>query len=351
MDRRETGARLEALRGRDDFLILAVETSCDDTSAAVTRGREVLSLAISSQTEIHRRFGGVVPEIASRNHTCAIGAVVNEALEKAGVPASGIDAVAVTYGAGLPGALIVGVSYAKAFAYAAGIPLMAVSHVRGHVAANYIADGTLEPPFLCLLVSGGHTQLIDVRGYTDMVVMGETRDDAAGEAFDKTARVLGLPYPGGPEIEKLAAKGKASIEFPRALRREKTLDFSYSGLKTAVVNYLREAELRGEPADPADVAASFQKAAVDALIRNAEKALKITGRDTLAAAGGVSANGCFRRELEALGKRTGVKTIVPPPVLCTDNAAMIGVCAYVMIRSGEAAAPPSLDTAPSLPTA
>ncbi len=238
--------KLASLRGRDDYLILAIESSCDETSASVTRGREVLSLVIASQIEIHKRFGGVVPEIASRNHIGAIKNTVDEALRQAGVTIDDISAVAVTYGAGLLGALLVGVSYAKALAYSKGLPLIAVSHIKGHISANYIADKTLEPPYLCLLASGGHTAIVEVLGYDKLQVIGTTQDDAVGEAFDKVARVLGLPYPGGPEIEKLAKQGKVTINFPHGFHKKDTLDFSYSGLKTAVINYMHTAEMKGE---------------------------------------------------------------------------------------------------------
>lgn len=333
--------KLNNLRGRDDYLILAIESSCDETSASVTRGREVLSLVIASQIDIHKRFGGVVPEIASRNHTAAIKNTVDEALKQADISAKELSAVAVTYGAGLLGALLVGVSYAKALAYSLNLPLIAVSHIKGHISANYIADKTLVPPYLCILASGGHTAIIDVQGYDKLRVMGTTQDDAVGEAFDKAARVLGLPYPGGPEIERLAKRGEANIDFPRGFHKRRTLDFSYSGLKTAVINYVHNAQQKGDGVNKADVAASFQKAAVSVMLDNAEKALKTTGYKIMVAAGGVAANGYLRSEADKLGKKCGVKVIYPPLRLCTDNAAMIGVCAYNLINEG--AAPASLD--------
>lgn len=335
--------KFEALKERDDYLILAIESSCDETSASVTRGRDVLSLVIASQIEIHKRFGGVVPEIASRNHVAAIRETVDEALKKAGVTIEDVSAVAVTYGAGLLGALIVGVSYAKALAYAKNLPLIAVSHVKGHISANYIADKTLQPPYLCLLASGGHTAIVEVKGYDDLKIIGTTRDDAVGEAFDKVARVLGLPYPGGPEIERLAKEGKPVICFPKGFHNKRTLDFSYSGLKTSVINYIHTAEQRGEEINKADVARSFQEAAVGVMTENVKRALERTGYKTAVVAGGVAANGYLREQMDEVGKKLGVKIIYPPLKLCTDNAAMIGVCAYNLIKEGKGLAEESLD--------
>ena len=269
--------KFKELQNKDDYLILAIESSCDETSAAVTRGRDVLSLVIASQIEIHKRLGGVVPEIASRNHVSAIRNTALQALKQASVSLSDISAVAVTYGAGLLGALLVGVSYAKALAYAMNVPLIKVNHVRGHISANYIADKSLEPPYLCLLASGGHTAIVEVTGYDDVKVIGTTQDDAVGEAFDKVARVLGLPYPGGPEIEKLAKDGKPTIDFPKGFHNKNTLDFSYSGLKTSVINYMHTAAQKGEEVNKADVACSFQKSAVGVMTENVEKALLKTG--------------------------------------------------------------------------
>lgn len=335
--------KFEALKERDDYLILAIESSCDETSASVTRGRDVLSLVIASQIEIHKRFGGVVPEIASRNHVAAIRETVDEALKRAGVTIKDVSAVAVTYGAGLLGALIVGVSYAKALAYAENLPLIAVSHVKGHISANYIADKTLCPPYLCLLASGGHTAIVEVKGYDDLKVIGTTRDDAVGEAFDKAARVLGLPYPGGPEIERLAKEGEPVICFPKGFHNKRTLDFSYSGLKTSVINYIHTAEQRGEEINKADVARSFQEAAVGVMTENVERALERTGYKTAVVAGGVASNGYLREQMDEVGKKLGVKIIYPPLKLCTDNAAMIGVCAYNLIKEGKGLAEESLD--------
>ena len=340
--------KFKELQNNDDYLILAIETSCDETSAAVTRGRDVLSLVIASQIEIHKRFGGVVPEIASRNHVSAIRNTVDEALKQANVSLSDISAVAVTYGAGLLGALLVGVSYAKALAYAMNVPLIKVNHVRGHISANYIADKSLEPPYLCLLASGGHTAIVEVVGYDDVKVIGTTQDDAVGEAFDKVARVLGLPYPGGPEIEKLAKEGKPTIDFPKGFHNKNTLDFSYSGLKTSVINYMHTAAQKGEEVNKADVACSFQKSAVGVMTENVEKALLKTGLKTVVIAGGVASNNYLREEMEKVGKKHGVNVIYPPLKLCTDNAAMIGACAYNLIKEGKGRASLDLDASASV---
>lgn len=340
--------KFKELQNKDDYLILAIESSCDETSAAVTRGRDVLSLVIASQIEIHKRFGGVVPEIASRNHVSAIRNTVDEALKQANVSLSDISAVAVTYGAGLLGALLVGVSYAKALAYAMNVPLIKVNHVRGHISANYIADKSLEPPYLCLLASGGHTAIVEVTGYDDVKVIGTTQDDAVGEAFDKVARVLGLPYPGGPEIEKLAKDGKPTIDFPKGFHNKNTLDFSYSGLKTSVINYMHTAAQKGEEVNKADVACSFQKSAVGVMTENVEKALLKTGLKTVVIAGGVASNKHLREEMEKVGTKHGVNVIYPPLKLCTDNAAMIGACAYNLIKEGKGRASLDLDASASV---
>lgn len=340
--------KFKELQNKDDYLILAIESSCDETSAAVTRGRDVLSLVIASQIEIHKRFGGVVPEIASRNHVSAIRNTVDEALKQANVSPSDISAVAVTYGAGLLGALLVGVSYAKALAYAMNVPLIKVNHVRGHISANYIADKSLEPPYLCLLASGGHTAIVEVTGYDDVKVIGTTQDDAVGEAFDKVARVLGLPYPGGPEIEKLAKDGKPTIDFPKGFHNKNTLDFSYSGLKTSVINYMHTAAQKGEEVNKADVACSFQKSAVGVMTENVEKALLKTGLKTVVIAGGVASNKHLREDMEKVGEKHGVNVIYPPLKLCTDNAAMIGACAFNLIKEGKGRASLDLDASASV---
>ena len=330
--------------------ILAIESSCDETAAAVVEnGRRVLSNAVASQIEIHRRFGGVVPEIASRNHTLAIEGVVKRALEEAGCTPDDIDAIAVTYGAGLLGALLVGVNFAKGLAYAWGKPLYAVSHIRGHIAANYI-DSDLEPPYICLLASGGHTAVLEVRDYLDLRSLGQSRDDAAGEAFDKVARVLGLPYPGGPEIQKLAREGRPCITMPRPVfKQDDKIWFSYSGLKTFVVNLVHNYEQRGEEIPRADIAASFQSVAVEQLVEGAEAALCRTGLNTVAIAGGVSANVCLREQVSEKGGRNGWKVCYPSLRYCTDNAAMIGAAAYFEIAGGAKPASLSLDAAATVP--
>ena len=324
--------------------ILAIESSCDETAAAVVEnGRRVLSNAVASQIEIHRRFGGVVPEIASRNHTLAIENVVRQALDEAHCTKDDVDAVAVTYGAGLLGALLVGVNYAKALAYAWGKPLYAVSHVRGHIAANYI-DSDLEPPYVCLLASGGHTAVLKVEDYSTVTLLGQSRDDAAGEAFDKVARVLGLPYPGGPEIQKLALQGKPVFKMPRPVfKSDEAIFFSYSGLKTFVINLVHNLEQRGEEIPKADVACSFQECAVDQLFHAAECAVGRTGMKKVAVAGGVSANALLRARFDEAEKTRGWEVHYPPLRYCTDNAAMIGAEAYFAVQSGASPAEFDLD--------
>lgn len=340
--------KLDKLRNRDDYTVLAFESSCDETAVAVTRGRKVIASVISSQIEIHKRFGGVVPEIASRNHILAIGKITDEALAEAGITLKDVDVVAVTYGAGLLGALLVGVSYAKSLAYSLGVPLIAVNHIKGHMAANYISEPGLEPPYICLLASGGHTYVLEVNSIDDLRVLGETQDDAVGEAFDKVARVLGLPYPGGPEIEKKAKEGKALYALPRAYKGEKHLNFSYSGLKTAVINLVSNAKARHEEINAADLAASFQKEAVDVLVDHTVEAVRRTGIKTITLAGGVGANTALRESLTAAGEAVGARVLLPPKKLCTDNAAMIGVCAYEEIRAGALPAKLDLDADPAL---
>lgn len=305
--------------------ILGIESSCDETAAAVVEdGRKVLSNVIASQIAIHREYGGVVPEIASRNHVLNINGVVDTALKESGCTLQDIDAIAVTYGAGLIGALLCGVSFAKALAMSAQKPLIAVNHLHGHIAANYIAHQDLEPPYLCLVVSGGHTALVDVKSYTEFSVIGQTADDACGEAFDKVARVLGLPYPGGPEIDKLAESGKVNIPLPKPKFSGGEIKFSYSGIKTAVVNYVHNAKELVK----ADVAASFRYSAVSQLIDNTVKCVKKYGYKTVAVAGGVGANKLLRYEMEKASKKYGFKAYFPTPILCTDNAAMIAAAGY-----------------------
>lgn len=319
-----------------DTYILAIESSCDESAAAVVKnGREVCSNVIFSQIELHKLYGGVVPEIASRKHIEKINQVIVEAMSEAKCYLSDMDAIAVTYGPGLVGALLVGVAEAKAIAYAAGKPLVGVHHIEGHIAANYIENLDLEPPFLCLVVSGGHTHLVKVLDYNKFEIIGRTRDDAAGEAFDKVARAIGLGYPGGPKIDKIAKKGnKDAIVFPRAKVEGNPYDFSFSGLKSSVLNYLNQCEMKGIEIKRADVAASFQYAVIDVLISHALQAAKELHIDKLAVAGGVASNSSLREGLQAACNECGIKFYSPSPVFCTDNAAMIGVAGYYAYRAG-----------------
>lgn len=319
------------------MLVLGIESSCDETAAAVVRnGRKVLSNIISSQVDIHTLYGGVVPEIASRKHIERINYVIEEALSKACVTLSEIDVISVTHGPGLAGALLVGVNAAKAIAYAARKPLVGVHHITGHIAANYIEHEKLEPPFLCLVVSGGHTHLVQVDGYNKFKIIGRTHDDAVGEAFDKVARAIGLGYPGGPKIDKLAKEGNPyAIEFPRAKIDGHELDFSFSGLKSAVLNYLNACEMKHIQIDKADVAASFQQAVIDVLVSRALCAAKQSGDKRIAAAGGVAANSALRKTMEEHCNKNNIKLYYPSPVYCTDNAAMIAVQGYYMYIAGE----------------
>ncbi len=319
-----------------EVLILAIESSCDETAAAVIKdGREVLSNIIYSQIALHTVYGGVVPEIASRKHIEKINQVVQRALDEAGKTLKDITAVAVTYGPGLVGALLVGVSFAKALSFAAGIPLVGVHHIEGHISANYIENKDLEPPFACLVVSGGHSHLVIVKDYGDYEIIGRTRDDAAGEAFDKVARAIGLGYPGGPKIDKIAKQGNPqAIYFPRAKVDASAYDFSFSGLKSAVLNYLNGCRMKGESFQQADVAASFQKAVVDVLVEHSMAAVREYGFTRFAIAGGVASNSSLRSAFEkACGERQ-VTFYHPSPVYCTDNAAMIGVAGYYEYRKG-----------------
>ena len=324
------------MKNEKDIVILAIESSCDETAAAVVKnGREVLSNIISSQIALHTLYGGVVPEIASRKHIEKINQVIEEALKQANMTLDEIDAIGVTYGPGLVGALLVGVAEAKAIAYAAKKPLIGVHHIEGHISANYIENKDLEPPFACLVVSGGHTHLVVVEDYGKYKILGRTRDDAAGEAFDKVARAIGLGYPGGPKIDKLSKEGNPeAITFPRAHIAESVYDFSFSGLKSAVLNYLNGAKMKGEEIAAADVAASFQKAVTDVLVEHAMMAVKEYGFDKLAIAGGVASNSTLRREMELACEKNHVKFYHPSPILCTDNAAMIGAAAYYEYLAG-----------------
>lgn len=319
------------------MIVLAIETSCDETSAAVLRdGREVLSNVISSQIDIHRRFGGVVPEIASRKHIESINNIVQEALDKAGITFQDIELIAVTRGPGLVGALLVGLSTAKALAYGLDVPLIGVNHIQGHVCANFIEHKELEPPFTGLIVSGGHSYLIQANGYTDYELVGRTRDDAAGEAFDKVARAIGLPYPGGPHIDNLAKTGNAdAIHFPRVMIDENTYDFSFSGLKTAVLNYLNQAQQKNESLPIEDIAASFQQSVLDVLVDKTFRLAKERKSHKIVIAGGVAANEGLRNMMEERGSKEGIKIYYPSRILCTDNAAMIGSAGYYNYISGE----------------
>ncbi|MBQ4516773.1 MAG: tRNA (adenosine(37)-N6)-threonylcarbamoyltransferase complex transferase subunit TsaD [Clostridia bacterium] len=318
-------------------LILGIESSCDETAAAVIEnGRTVLSNVISSQIDIHKKYGGVVPEIASRNHILNISQVIDGALKESGKTFDDLDAIAVTYGPGLIGALLVGVSAAKAISAARNIPLVAVNHIHGHIAANYIAHPDLEPPFVCLVASGGHSHIVYVKDYMDFEILGRTRDDAAGEAFDKIARVLGLGYPGGPKIEKLAKEGKSgAVKFPQVEFDDNCFDFSFSGVKTAVINHLHKLEQRGESYNAADIAASFQYAVVNVLTEHTICAAKAKGADKVVLAGGVSANGALRQSFEQAAEKNALKLYYPTPILCTDNAAMIACAGYYKAQKGE----------------
>ena len=317
------------MKMKDDVLILAIESSCDEPAASVVKnGREVLSNVIYSQIALHTEYGGVVPEIASRKHIEKINQVIEQALKDASVTLQDITAIAVTYGPGLVGALV-GVSAAKAISFATGIPLVGVHHIEGHISANYIENKDLEPPFVCLVASGGHSHLVVVKDYGEYEIIGRTRDDAAGEAFDKVARAIGLGYPGGPKIDKLSKEGNPNaIEFPRARVADNAYDFSFSGLKSAVLNYLNGCQMKGEPVCQADVAASFQKAVTDVLVEHSVNAAKAYGFKKLAIAGGVASNSSLRAAFEKKCEAEGISFYHPSPVFCTDNAAMIGAAGY-----------------------
>ncbi len=325
---------------KEDMIVLGIETSCDETAAAVVRnGREVLSNVISSQIPLHTIYGGVVPEIASRKHVEKINPVIKEALSQANLTLEDIDIIGVTYGPGLVGALLVGVAEAKAISYVAKKPLVGVHHIEGHISANYIQHPELEPPFLCLIVSGGHSHIVKVKDYADFDIIGKTRDDAAGEAFDKIARSIGLGYPGGPKIDALAKEGnKHAIEFPRASIEGAPYDFSFSGLKSSVLNYLNSAEMKGESINKADVAASFQEAVVEVLVNKTILAARDYGMDKIALAGGVASNSALRASMKEACEKNNIQLYYPSPILCTDNAAMIASAAYYDylkgIRSG-----------------
>lgn len=330
--------RVEALRKAHSATILAFESSCDETAVAIVRdGRKILANQILSQIDRHAVFGGVVPEIASRMHVEALDPLLDAALDEAGMTLADIDAVAVTCGPGLVGALLTGVSYAKALAYARGLPLVAVNHIEGHVSANYLAHPDLEPPFACLVASGGHSHIVLVEHYGEYRLLGQTLDDAAGEAFDKVARVLDIPYPGGPLLDKLAEEGdERRYTFPHP-HTPGRYDFSFSGLKTAVINQAHTIRQQGGEIAAADFAASFRRAVVDALVEKSVAAAVEAGATALAAAGGVAANRLLRRELERRGAQAGLRVFLPPAALCTDNAAMIGSAAFYRLMRGETA--------------
>ena len=315
-----------------DILIMGIESSCDETSVSIVKnGREVLSNCINSQIKIHEEYGGVVPEIASRCHTEVINGIMKEALKEANVNLKDIDAIAVTQGPGLVGALLVGVSYAKGLSYVTGKPLVAVNHIEGHIAGNYLTHKDLKPPFICLIISGGHTHLVNVKSYTDFEILGKTRDDAIGEAFDKVARVVGLGYPGGPKVDNLAKQGNANIKLP--VTHFENLDFSFSGIKTAVINLNH----KDPNIDKSDLCASFQDAVTEMLITNVKKAIKEYSIEKIVIAGGVSRNSYIRNSFDKLAEEQKINVYYPEPILCTDNAAMIAAAGYYNFINGEKA--------------
>lgn len=325
---------IQNLKDRD-ITVLAIESSCDETAAAVIRnGREIMSNIVATQIEIHKKFGGVVPEVASRNHVVDINPVIESALSEAGMSLEDIDVIAATYGPGLVGALLVGLSTAKALAYATAKPFVGVNHIQGHIAANYLAFPELEPPFISLIVSGGHTHIVEVKDYNEIEIIGKTRDDAAGEAYDKVARAIGLGYPGGPLVDELAKQGEANIEFPKAMYKEENYDFSFSGIKSAVLNYINSKKMKDEDYSRADIAASFQHSVVDILVHKTVKAVKDRGYGCVVLSGGVSANSALRKVMEERCDQEGLRLYYPPLGLCTDNAAMIGSCAYYRYIEG-----------------
>ena len=341
--------KFDKLKTKQNVKVLAIESSCDETSVAIVEnGRILHSNVIATQIEIHRRFGGVVPEVASRNHILAISNVTRDCLKQANMTFNDIDAIAVTYGAGLLGALLVGVNFAKALAYSLELPLIAVSHVSGHISANYISHKELTPPFACLMVSGGHTCILDVTSYTNFKVVGSTIDDSVGEGFDKVARVLGLPYPGGPVVDKLAKQGSANIVFTHKNSLKNQYNFSFSGIKTAVINYVHNKQQKGEAININDVCASYQTAVVTELITKLVRYAEENKIKKLAVAGGVSANSYLKSELEKLAIEKGIELYMPELKLCTDNAAMIASSAYFLIKEGKGLADLGLSGRPTI---
>ena len=341
--------KFEKLRTKKDVLILSIESSCDETAVAIVRnGREVLANVVSSQIEIHRLFGGVVPEVASRNHVLAISNLYEEALDQAGITADALDAIAVTYGAGLMGALLVGVNFAKGLAYSLQLPLIAVSHIHGHISANYISHTELTPPFVCLMVSGGHTAILDIKDYCDISLIGSTVDDAVGEAFDKVARSLDLPYPGGPEIDRLAKEGENNIKFTVSNSLKDTENFSFSGIKTAVINYLHNKEQKCEEVNKKDVARSFEESVTDELLHKTFRAVEQSGYGKLVIAGGVGANSMLQSKFQRYGDKNNIKVYYPVLKYCTDNAAMIGSAAYYYLKNGIGLAELTLSARPTV---
>ena len=340
--------KFNKLKDKEEITILAIESSCDETSIAVVKnGRTLLSNVISSQIEIHKRFGGVVPEVASRNHLLSIDNVLKQSLDEAKITLEDIDAIAVTYGAGLVGALMVGVTYAKSLAFALNLPLIKVNHIKAHISANYI-DTDLKPPYIALIVSGGHTAIVKIDDYTNSTLIGTTTDDAVGEAYDKVAKVLGLGYPGGPIVDKLAKEGNANIEFIKFNNSNKDFTFSFSGLKTAVINYIHKLEQKGEEVVVNDVCASFQKQAIDLLTKKVINASKKHKLKTIVVAGGVAANSALRETLINNAKKEKIEVKFPPFILCTDNAGMVGSEAYNLIKAGEGLADLTLTANPSI---
>jgi len=326
---------LKRIRNKSQVRILAIESSCDETSVAIVEnGREVLSCVIDTQIEIHKRFGGVVPEVASRNHIQAIDNVCNEALKQANLTFDDIDLIAVTYGAGLLGALLVGVSFAKGLAFALNKPLLAINHIKGHIASNYITHKNLQPPFVCLLVSGGHTAILNVKNYKNFELVGSTVDDAVGECFDKVARIMGLSYPGGVNIDRMATKGTPNIEFTHKNILNGTYNFSFSGIKTAVINYVHNLKQKNEEINISNISASFQKLVVGELSNKTIEAMKALKSKKLVVAGGVSANSYLKDELTKKCNENGFELFMPELKYCTDNAAMIGSCAYFELMNG-----------------